>query len=200
VGEQLTQRGDVSITRPAAYHFRFDGFGGGWAIFTVNDETGEFTVQSDWGVYGYRWHTPDLPTKNLTRFLASKGKSQHDCDYITSKLQLGTRSHELEEVVDLKATRKALRYAIGDDYSDGALTKERVPELLDEIDSWESDGFVHGSAPDELVDHFSDHRELFECIRHKPSGWYRVLTYHLLPFFCRWLRENVVEKREVADG
>lgn len=197
--DELTLRGEVSITRPTAYHFRFDGFGGGWAIFTVNDETGEFTVQSDWGVYGFRWHPPHLPTSNLTLFLAGKGKEEHDCCYITNKLQLGTQSRELDDVVDREATRKALRYAIGDDYSDGVLTKERVPELLEEIDSWEGNDFDYGSVPSELVDHFDCHVSLFDYVKHKHSGRYKVLTYELLPFFCRWLREHIKTKA-VANG
>src|SRR3954468_12887558 len=95
--EPFTLREPPSTTRPTAYHFRFKAEG--WAIFTINDETCEFSIQSDWGVYGYRWLQGGFGERTLTEFIAKTSP-----DYIVNKLQIGTCSVNLDDVIDEIAT------------------------------------------------------------------------------------------------
>jgi len=60
---------EATISTATAYSFRFAN--GGWAIFTVNDSTGELSIQSDWGEWAHRWHIGHLGSPTLTKFIAT---------------------------------------------------------------------------------------------------------------------------------
>jgi hypothetical protein len=69
------------------YSFRFEEpFS--WAIFTINNATGEFHIQSDWGNWQHRWPMQAIGEshakheKPLTHFLGDRG----DAGYVTDKL------------------------------------------------------------------------------------------------------------------
>ena len=188
MSEPFALRGPPSITRPTAYSFRFKREG--WAIFTLNDETCEFSIQSDWGVYGYRWHQGGLPSRTLTEFVATAGP-----DYLIGKLQLGTQSTNLEDVVDSDATLRVVRKEIREQRLDGRITKSEARELWNSADEWNDAGFDYAACGPDLSE-FLEH--LPQYIRHKHTGWYMVLHDELLPFFCEWLRKNVVTKEEVV--
>lgn len=80
----LTSANAASIT----YSFvtQDEGFKS-WALCTVNDQTGELLISSDWGCWSHRWHaSPEaLGAPTLTAFIGGRG----DVDYLARKLQGG---------------------------------------------------------------------------------------------------------------
>lgn len=187
--EPLVALGPPTITRPVAYHFRFTHWG--WAIFTLNDSTCEFSIQSDWGCYGYRWHPGGLSMRTLTQFIAGC-----DAGYLIGKLQLGTQSKALEAELDSDATRRQVRESICAARREKILSTAAARLLWECADDWYRSDFEYAACPLEL-DRFLGY--LPEYIRHRPSGWYRVLHDHLLPFFCKYLREHVLEQKGRED-
>lgn len=76
----------------------------GWANCTVNDATGELSIQSDWGSWTHGW-SPDpkvLGAPSLTAFIGSRG----DVDYLARKLQREGRDGRRWSVA---GTARALR-------------------------------------------------------------------------------------------
>jgi hypothetical protein len=72
-------------TAAITYHFRPDN-DLGWALATVNDDTNELTIQSDWGNWSYRWGHGNFGDSNptLTHFIG--GRSPASCNYLADKL------------------------------------------------------------------------------------------------------------------
>ena len=69
------------------YVFRGVPGEGGWAHCTVNNATGELSIQSDWGSWAHCW-SPDpghLGAPSLTAFIGGRG----NVDYLARKLQHG---------------------------------------------------------------------------------------------------------------
>ena len=83
----------ATVRTATAYHFNFKPHG--WAIFTINDGTGELSVQSDWGNFAYRWSADPahLGHPTLTDFLRDRAST----DYLTDKLTYDNRA-KLKEV------------------------------------------------------------------------------------------------------
>lgn len=188
--EPFTLRAPPSITRPTAYHFRFAREG--WAIFTLNDETCEFSIQSDWGCYGCRWHQNGLGKRTLTEFIATAGSH-----YLIGKLQLGTQSKNLDDIVDVDATLRAVRQEICEQRRGGGITRAEARDLWELADDWMGTDFDYAACDVELAA-FLEHAPQY--VKKQPTGWCLVLRDQLLPFFCGWLRENVVKREEVAHG
>jgi hypothetical protein len=176
----------VTVGTATTYSFRFKH---GWAIFSVNDATGEFHVQSDWGNYQYRWHTGHLGEPTLTIFLAG----MKDAYYVADKLHYG-RPQDREEF-DEDETKRDLRRRVGERYAAGGMSVEEARELLSMVDDldWSSgDAFVQSfyDGPEELRK-LTD--EPYEWARHRLTASYTILTEALLPFFFDYLRREVLK-------
>lgn len=83
-----------------------DGFKS-WALCTVNDQTGELLITSDFGSWSHRWSASPstLGHPTLTAFIGTRG----DVDYIARKLQRdGRGGMRLSEDGTAKAFRRLL--------------------------------------------------------------------------------------------
>lgn len=93
----------ISTQIATTYVFRDTPGEFGWANCTVNDSTGELSIQSDWGSWSHAW-SPDprhLGAPSLTLFIGNRG----DVDYLARKLQSGGLGGERWKA---KATARAL--------------------------------------------------------------------------------------------
>lgn len=98
-------------TSATTYHLRPDK-GSGWALATVNDETHELTIQSDWGNWAYRWSSSGMATGadgrrcTLTEFLANRDAGH--CDYIADKLTSHEERNRFDSYESVKSMRRSL--------------------------------------------------------------------------------------------
>lgn len=177
------ENAQIVVCDAKAYSFRFPG--GGWAIYTVNDGTGEFIVQSDWGNWSYRWNTDPkcLGAATLTAFL----RKMSDPWYVADKFHYG-RPRDREEFDD-HATKRGLRKRVGELYGCRKLDLERTKELLDLLDD------LDWNSADSFVQSFYDHEDLgvltaepYEWIEQRPTASYIILVDALLPCFFNYLR------------
>lgn len=138
----LTSAKAASIT----YSFVTEGDPGdfrSWALCTVNDQTGELLITSDWGSWSHRWHaSPEaLGAPTLTAFIGSRG----DVDYLARKLQRegreGTRFSEEE-------TTRALRRS---------LCERRLRDGREQLERrLEPDDYDGGRIPNHLMDRYTE--------------------------------------------
>lgn len=185
----------VTTQRPVSYSFGFTGPSGwsDWAIFTVNDATGEFHIQSAWGDYQYRWSTDPnaIGNRTLTEFLAQN----NDAYYVADKLHYGRR-HEREEF-DEDATKKAVFKRIAELYRDGHIDLEEAREMV-----YEAKHEVDWSNEELFLDSFYNEEALkkhieepYEYVETRPTFGMVLLTERLLPFFFDYLRREVLKEQ-----
>jgi len=180
--QELKLRSEVTISKPVTYSFAFIDYGQ-WANFTINESTGEFSIQSDWGDWSYRWHTDSLGKDvKLTKFLLKASP-----DYITEKLSYGPVL-DLKDVVDDEETLKAIRKHICE------VRRARDIDKGDARDYWlEAETFVEEQACNlDVIDSglYEFLGEPWEYVAHKKSHRYMFLTRRLIPFFQSWLRDH----------
>lgn len=187
------------VSRPVAYSFRFESYG--WAIFTLNDQTGELSLHSDWGTYGHRWHIDALGSvraadgserpRTLHEFLTGC-----DGDYVVRKFQLDTKSKELEDVVDDEKTKAGVRERIIEERRARSIDRETARELWKQTDEWaDYKNFDLHSIDSELSSFLG---EFWEYVCTRPSARFVFLREELWPFFRDWLRVSVVEPARAA--
>jgi hypothetical protein len=182
---------EQAIFESRTYRFVFNNRWG-WAHFTICDVTFELLMTSDYGNYAHRW-PPHFGGQTLTEFLATKGRGQYDCDYIVNKLASSTRSRELEDEVDCEQTEGELKRVICERRRARAISADLAREAWDDlIGEWVAEECNAHALPKRLYEAVNE--EIWHCVRMCKSGWYLMLRDEILPFFCRWLRENVVSK------
>lgn len=185
----LVVRGDVEINNPVSYSFRFVDFGN-WAIFTINEMTGEFSIQSDWGNYHYRWNINHIgKNRKLSQFLLTC-----DSDYVVRKFAYDNK-HDLGQVTDTDATLARIRQRICEARRHGDIddekwhrAKDKARELWEQTDSWAAEDFRLEACQSELYNFLS---EPWDYIYTMPSARFNFLKNRLLPFFFDWLKHHL---------
>lgn len=182
-----------------AYRFVFgqpDGWNG-WAIFTINDSTGEFHIQSDWGNYQHRWNIEHLGKKYaesdmpLTRFLADMTVKYDSAHYVTDKLHY---DRDDREVFDEEETLNDIERRLLEKRRCGDIEAEDARDAWDELqwlELYNTNSFMYTLREANALNRVL-HID-YEDARHKNSFGVTLLQYKLLPFFFRYLRREVLK-------
>lgn len=190
--QTLELQGSVHISNPVTYSFRFKDYAT-WANFTINDATGEFSVQSDWGCWSYRWHTDSLGKNNtLTQFLL-----QCDADYIVRKFAT-SRVPDLQDETDPEETLKSIRARICEARRVHNIRKDEARKHWYEAESFVNSGDCNLDNMDSDLYRFLD--EPWDYIATKKSHRYMFLTRRLIPFFQAWLRHHLTNGDSPMPG
>jgi hypothetical protein len=189
---ELVSLGDPVKGTSRTWNFSFKHCG--WAIFTLNDGTGEFSITSDWGNYSHRWNVNHLGGgATLTQFIANAGP-----EYIATKFSY-EKGEGFREQFDPDETFKALKKLIIDERRNYAIDKEETRELWDQLVEWGENHLLGATDPNQAIADLSWWEELnkwLDCpwdhFCWRPSGAYLFLTQRLLPFFQQYLRRTEV--------
>lgn len=173
----------ASISKPVTYSFRFEEYGA-WCNVTINEQTGEFNLNSDWGCWTHRWRVDGIGPHILTEFLL-----QCDPDYIVRKFQLNGPEN-LKDVRDDERTWEAVREYICEERREKRITKETARRCWREGDAWVHDEDCNVDDMDLVLAELLGN-EPWEYIAHKKSYAYEFLVHRLIPFIQTWLRDNV---------
>ena len=201
------------------YHFTFEPLG--WAIFNINERTGEFSIQSDWGNYGHRWpmgygvpnkdKNEDIDPDALKKFIC-----RCDANYITTKFSYDLPRSSREQF-DIDAFKESIRdlicrtrreqetllvweyngrtFAREKKYK--MFTKEWAREAWNELDDvcGHADSYGLDSQTTLIMENWPSSlewvEELWEHFVFKPSPRLLFVQETLLPFFQNWLRPRV---------
>lgn len=167
-----------------AYRFRVaDPRDIGWAICTVNDATGELTIQSDWGCWSHRWNVAHLGGgATLTQFIADRPADRSGVHYLVGKL-----TSDRDRQIDEDATIADCLEVIIRRRREGDLTKDEAREAWDwlvdskgELAACDTSATAwQYSMPGEVHDALGG--AVYECIREEPTTSARVLAESILP-------------------
>lgn len=199
-----------SISQGTADFYRFDFSPHGWAIFTINEGTGEFSIQSDWGSYSYRWNINSLPEDNknhekpLTHFLGKRSPA----DYVVDKLSYD-KSHSFKEEFSPEKTVRALKEHLLESRREEYLDKEKTRRIWTHLTrAWEGrlsydpeQAALTMDDRSEALDFFEQRdtvrnhigREISSFFEYQPSYQYSFLLEKLLPFFFDYLRREILK-------
>lgn len=181
------------------YHFRWPDYSS-WAIFSVCNATGEFSIQSDWGSFSHRWNIDALGGgRTLTEFLASCSGP----DYVMNKLCYDRP--DLKDEFDEEGTRKLWQKMLWERMDGVTFGKPEADEISDLMERFFDDcrdGDIHGAdialwtMSSELNEFF--YQEPWEHIVRRPPWKVTICKNELLPRFFQYLRDHVVQKKKKA--
>lgn len=172
-----------SKTVAEVYRYHFDPMG--WALFTICEATGTFSIQSDWGDYSHRWDPRHLGEPSLKHFLA-RGSYEYLLEKFGHEANLA-----LAKVFDGPATMRELRKQVLERRREDCFSRQRARTL------WDALAFVKNvtsttelmhEAPHVVLDEWTD---LYEYAVFRPSARWRFLRDELLPFFVGVLRAEL---------
>jgi hypothetical protein len=191
----------TKISTATTYHFSTEPRSYGWALATVNDETGELSIQSDWGHWAYQWspNPNHLGSKTLTHFLGQRG----DVHYVAQKLTTREERDRFDPDATVRAMRSAIarrRMIAGRDYrvAYGApepewyseplygdrLSKNLARELWEALsDLRDVDNVTLFLERFNNIEGANDHihERPWEGLEHSPRTGYLVLLHGILP-------------------
>lgn len=138
----------VGTSKATTYRFEVPSPLGGWALCTVNDSTGELSIQSDWENWAHRWNPAHLGAASLTAFIA-RGSNQ----YLADKL---AKTRMQRQQFDPQATVRALRSRLALERldagrGDGKLSARQAREIWNDL--W---GLKDCDGPELFVERFFD--------------------------------------------
>ena len=180
------------------YRFVFKGYLSGWVIFTICDETGELSVQSDWGCWGHRWNTEHLGNgATLTEFI--RDRDPEHADYLTNKLSY-SMPPDTRKLPDQEATEKAIRTHILERRRELAISRDEAEEAWEDVDLFIGEyaeggpSVAYYNMPRSLHEVLgSDVHEYFFATKEAPC--LTVLRESLLPILIRELKEDQVGRQ-----
>jgi hypothetical protein len=202
----------TSTTAATAYSFRReDGQHGDWAICTVNDATGELSIQSDWGSWTHRWGSDPkhLGAPTLTAFIADRSS----CHYLAGKLS-AEEGRQAARRFDAEATIAEFRGLLLERRKDDAKRdRRRGGGFLDRETAryiWDELGRLDHDNADELIRGFYEiedaskfvSEEPYHHLASRPTGCYLVLLHGILPALvtaCAAEQARRIEAGQVLD-
>jgi hypothetical protein len=152
---------------------------------TINEQTGELNIQSDWGNWSHRWHVDSLGPRKLTEFLL-----QCEPDYIVRKFQLNQPA-DLKDVRDDEGTWKAVREHICAERREKRITKDKARNFWVSGDIWVHDEACDTENMDFELGKFLGN-EPWEYVGYKESYQYEFLVNKLIPFIQEWLQDHLI--------
>lgn len=184
----LTLRSDSQGT---AEYFRFTFEPLGWAIFTINEKTGEFTITSDWGHYAHRWNPDHTGSPSMKHFIVTAGSH-----YIVNKLCYNVHRQDKEQFQHDRS-KDALRSQLIEWRRDGQLSKAKARHLWAELDDvfyqadcWdEEESYIVQNWPRALYEHIECPWDYFVF---DLSPRLKFVQNELIPFFQNWLRPRIM--------
>ena len=189
----------TSETEAKAYTFRWPDYSS-WAIFTINDHTGEFSIQSDWGGFFYRWNIDSLGGgRTLTEFLATCSGP----DYVMNKLRYDRP--DLKDEFDEEGTKKLWQKMLWERMDGTTFDKgdaDEIGELMDKFFEDCQDGTQHGAdlalwTMDSKLHEFF-YEEPWQYIVQRAPWKVIICRDELLPRLFQYLRDHVVQREKVA--
>jgi hypothetical protein len=182
----------VSVSTATTYGFNTEPRSYGWALCSVNDQTGELNVVSDWGNWAHRWNVHHLGAPSLTHFIG--GRSPGSFNYLADKLT----SYEEQHRFCPEKTVAAWRGDVIARRRDGGLDADTARQLWDDLGETASvehyDDFVARFWDIDNRDAlFSDSPS--EHIRTEPTGAYRVLLERIIPALVEACSRTVDQRR-----
>lgn len=189
------------------YQFRFKDPRCLWANFTVNNSTGEFSIQSDAGSWSHRWNIGSLweqdkqNGKPLAHFLGVTAGA----GYILDKLGYG-QPRDLANIIDKEGTISGIRQKILENRREQDITKEQAKSGWDEAKEWmDQYNFAEGGTGEAAIDaiysgQYETLKDLFDLwgcyihdfLEYKKSHTHNFLMDELIPFFQNHLRVEVL--------
>lgn len=186
---------EMTVRTAVVYSMKFPGSYSGWAIFTVCDATGEFSIQSDWGNFSYRWNINHLGNEGkttLTEFLA--GRNDHD--YIVNKLSYDNPAlqEEYDEDTMLQLVRRHIleeRRSLALDQEDARDLWVQIEQFCAEVADRGLDSAFYNYNPDFYL--LFEKVEVYEFIARRKPAVYDIVCHELMPRFAEFLREKVLK-------
>jgi hypothetical protein len=190
----------------------------GWALCTVNDTTGELSIQSDWGNWSHRWsaNPNHLGAPTLTHFISNRSSAHYlanklsresgprsgeefDVDATIARFRRDLAERRLEEGRDGENRRKG--YA-GSPFDGKPLTCELAREIWDELGSLAE----CGRSADLFCERFFRidgyawvTEEPWERTIYSPTPAYKVLLGSILPALIEACRARVQSQVVVPE-